>query len=70
MTDVLTVITALAGLASGLVAAYVTLSLRAAISQVRFEMAEMENRIVEKINGKYLRTDVFMAYMQKLERDK
>lgn len=40
------------GLVSGLIGAYVGLQNRALLAEVRREMAEVENRIFERINGK------------------
>lgn len=42
------------GVVSGLIAAYVSLQTRALMSDVRRELAELENRIIERINGKYI----------------
>jgi len=44
------------GLVSGLIATYVSLQNRALLAEVRREMAEMEVRLIEKLNGKYVRT--------------
>ena len=46
----------LIGLVSGLVGAYVGLQNRALLAEVRKELAELENRIITRINGTYLRT--------------
>ena len=43
------------GLISGLIATYVSLQNRALLAEVRRELAELENRIFEKINGKFVR---------------
>jgi len=43
------------GLISGLIATYVSLQNWALLAEVRREMAEMENRLAEKLNGKYIR---------------
>jgi len=43
------------GLASGLVATYVSLQSRALLAEVRRELAELENRIIWRLNGLYLR---------------
>jgi len=43
------------GLASGLIATYVSLQNRALLAEVRKELAEQENRIVSKLNGLYIR---------------
>ena len=43
------------GLVSGLIAAYVSLENRALLAEERRELAEMEGRIFEKVNGKYVR---------------
>jgi len=44
------------GLVSGLIGAFVGLQNRALLAEVRKELAENENRIFEKINGKYVRS--------------
>ncbi len=44
------------GLVSGLIGAYVGLQNRALLAEVRKEIAEMEGRIFERINGKYVRS--------------
>ena len=44
------------GLVSGLIGAYVGLQNRALLAEVRKEIAELENRIFERINGKYVRS--------------
>jgi hypothetical protein len=43
------------GLISGLVGAYVGLQNRALLAEVRKELAELENRIITRINGTYVR---------------
>ena len=43
---------AVTGLASGLVGTYVGLQNRALLAEVRKELAEQENRVTEKLNGK------------------
>ncbi len=43
------------GLISGLIATYVTLQNRALLAEVRKELAELENRIITRINGTYVR---------------
>ena len=43
------------GLTSGLVGAYVSLQNRALLAEVRREIAELENRIIARINGTYVR---------------
>ena len=43
------------GLISGLIATYVSLQNRALLAEVRRELAEMENRVILKINGTYIR---------------
>lgn len=43
------------GLISGLIATYVSLQSRALLADVRKEMAELENRLIAKINGTYVR---------------
>lgn len=42
-------------LVSGLIAAYVSLKNRALLAEVRKEIAELENRIITRINGTYVR---------------
>jgi hypothetical protein len=44
------------GLVSGLIATYVSLQNRALLAEVRREMAEMQVHLIEKLNGKYVRT--------------
>jgi hypothetical protein len=43
------------GLASGLIATYVSLQNRALLAEVRKELAELESRIILRLNGLYLR---------------
>jgi hypothetical protein len=43
------------GLISGLVATYVSLQNRALLAEVRKELAELENRLILRINGTYIR---------------
>ena len=43
------------GLVSGLIAAYVSLQNRALLAEVRRELAELESRIILRLNGLYLR---------------
>lgn len=49
------ILVSLVGLVSGLIGAYVALQNRALLAEVRMEMAELENRIVLRINGTYVR---------------
>jgi hypothetical protein len=44
------------GLVSGLIATYVSLQNRALLAEVRKELAELENRIIARINGTYVRS--------------
>jgi len=44
------------GLISGLIGAYVGLQNRALLAEVRKELAEVEIRLIERINGKYVRS--------------
>lgn len=44
------------GLISGLIGAYVALQSRALLAEVRKELAELENRIITRINGTYVRS--------------
>ena len=43
------------GLVSGLIGAFVALQNRALLAEVRKELAELENRIITRINGTYVR---------------
>jgi hypothetical protein len=43
------------GLVSGLIGAFVGLQNRALLAEVRKELAELENRIFNRINGTYVR---------------
>ncbi len=43
------------GLLSGLIATYVSLQNRALLAEVRKELAELENRIITRINGTFVR---------------
>jgi hypothetical protein len=43
-------------LVSGLIATYVSLQNRALLAEVRQELAELENRIIQRINGQYVRS--------------
>ena len=43
------------GLVSGLIGAFVGLQNRALLAEVRKELAELENRIITRINGTYVR---------------
>ena len=43
------------GLVSGLIGAYVGLQNRALLAEVRKELAELETRIITRINGTYVR---------------
>lgn len=51
----LTAIVPAIGLVSGLIATYVSLQNRALLAEVRKELAELENRIITRINGTYVR---------------
>ena len=44
------------GLASGFIGAYVSLQNRALVAEVRKEIAELENRFLQRINGSFVRT--------------
>ncbi len=52
---VLQILIPASGLASGLIGAYVGLQNRALLAEVRTELAELENRIITRINGTYVR---------------
>ncbi|MBI3473062.1 MAG: hypothetical protein HY013_17030 [Candidatus Solibacter usitatus] len=47
----LQILIAAIGLVSGLIGAYVSLQNRALLAEVRRELAELENRIIARING-------------------
>lgn len=44
------------GLISGLIGTFVGLQNRALLAEVRKELAELENRIITRINGTFVRT--------------
>jgi hypothetical protein len=44
------------GLVSGLIGTYVGLQNRALLAEVRKELAETENRVFDRVNGKYVRS--------------
>lgn len=44
------------GLISGLIGTYVGLQNRAFLAEVRQQLAELENRIITRINGTYVRS--------------
>ncbi len=52
---ILQVLVPVVGLVSGLIATYVSLQNRALLAEVRKEIAELENRIITRINGTYVR---------------
>jgi hypothetical protein len=52
---ILTAIVPAIGLVSGLIATYVSLQNRALLAEVRKELAELESRIILRLNGLYLR---------------
>jgi hypothetical protein len=52
---ILTAIVPAIGLASGLIATYVSLQNRALLAEVRKELAELESRIILRLNGLYVR---------------
>jgi hypothetical protein len=51
----LQILIAAIGLVSGLIGAYVGVQNRALLAEVRRELAELENRIITRINGTYVR---------------
>ena len=53
---ILTAIVPAIGLVSGLIATYVSLQNRALLAEVRKELAELENRIITRINGTFVRS--------------
>jgi len=52
---ILTAIVPAIGLVSGLIATYVSLQNRALLAEVRKELAELESRIIWRLNGLYIR---------------
>jgi hypothetical protein len=52
---ILQVLVPAVGLVAGLIATFVSLKNRALLAEVRRELAELENRLIEKINGTYVR---------------
>ena len=52
---ILTAIVPGIGLVSGLIATYVSLQNRALLAEVRKELAELESRIILRLNGLYIR---------------
>jgi|GEM_PF-416777 hypothetical protein len=56
MNEPLQIIVTAAGLVSGLISAYITLLNRALLAEARKDLAELEVRIVNRINGTYLRS--------------
>lgn len=52
---IVTAIVPAIGLVSGLIATYVSLQNRALLAEVRKDLAEMENRIILRLNGLYIR---------------
>ena len=64
---IVAVLVSTVGLVSGLIGAYVSLQNRALLAEVRAEMAEMENRIVARINGTYVRTAECVARRETIQ---
>lgn len=54
--QIVRVLIPISGFVSGLIGAYVGLQNRALLAEVRKELAELENRIILRINGTYVRT--------------
>jgi hypothetical protein len=53
--NVLQILIPATGLVSGLIGAYVGVQNRALLAEVRKELAEMENRVITRINGTFVR---------------
>jgi hypothetical protein len=53
--QILRIVIPATGLVSGLIGAFVGLQNRALLAEVRKELAELENRIITRINGTYVR---------------
>src|ERR1035441_6394378 len=57
------------GLISGLIGAFVGLQNRALLAEVRKELAELENRIITRINGTYVRAaDLLRVHLPASQR--
>ncbi len=54
-TQILQILIPAVGLVSGLIATYVSLQNRALLAEVRKELAELESRIILRLNGLYIR---------------
>ena len=54
--QILRIVIPATGLVSGLIGAFVGLQNRALLAEVRKELAELENRIITRINGTYVRS--------------
>ncbi len=52
---ILTLVVPSIAMAAGLIATYVSLQNRALLAEVRKELAELENRIILRLNGLYVR---------------
>ena len=55
---------AVAGLASSVIAVLVGLKVRTSAAELRTDIAELENRIVQRINGTYVRADICALRME------
>ena len=55
-TNVFQILIPALGLVSGLLGAYLSLQNRALVAEVRKEIAELETRLLQRINGTYVRT--------------
>ena len=53
---VITLVLSAVGLVSGMIGAYVSLQNKALLSEVRRELAELENRVIARINGSFVRS--------------
>jgi len=56
----------IAGLASSVIACIVSLHIKGSAATIRADVAEMENRIVERINGTYTRKDECSLRMERV----
>jgi len=66
--NVLQVAVPIIGLISGLIATYVSLQNRALVAEVRKEIAELENRILLRINGTFVRCSECQVRSEGIQR--
>jgi hypothetical protein len=66
--EIVSLVTAALGLLAAGTSAYVTLSTRALVAELRLEMAQLEQRIVDRINGTYVRREVLDARLEAIRK--